>query len=163
MSNKVFEGVTEVVREIYARDGEVKASVLVDEARPEESPAHPAFEWRDDVAAEEYRLIQGRQLIKRVTVIENEREVQLVHVASVDHSNSREGKYKSVDVVVETPNEFELAFSEAVQRLRSARKAVEVLESAARKMESTDDRAAIIAQISESLSLLQTALDRAVH
>ena len=163
MKSKVMHGVTTVVRDIYNRDGEVKASVLVDEARPEESPAHPAFEWRDEVAAEEYRLYQARHLIKRVTIICDEKTVPLVHVSSLKRGESREGTYKPVDIVVETPNEFEIALSDAMQRLSSARRAVEVLETAARKLEPTDDRAALIAQIAESLSLLQTALNKAVH
>lgn len=163
MGNKVMDGVVQVVREIYDRDGEVKASVLVEEARPKESPAHPAFEWRDKIAAEEYRLWQARYLIKRVTIVREDRQVPLVNVAADKGGESREGTYKPVDVVVENPTEFETALSAAIQRLGAARRAVEELQLAARKLGPTDDRASMIAQIAESLSLLQTALDRAVH
>jgi len=37
---------------IRQRDGTIIPAVVVDEARPEEAPLHPAFEWRDSVAAE---------------------------------------------------------------------------------------------------------------
>jgi hypothetical protein len=157
------EGVTQVVRQIYARDGEVRASVLVEEARPKESPAHDAFEWRDKVAAHEYRLTQARQMIRLVTIERGDYESQLVHVASEKGDQVREGVYKPIDVIVESPTEFETALSAALQRLASARKAVEELSVAARKLSPTDDRTAIIAQIAESLSLLNTALEKAVH
>jgi hypothetical protein len=41
----------------------------VDEARPEDAVLHPVFTWDDPVAAEKYREIEARTLIKRVRVI----------------------------------------------------------------------------------------------
>jgi hypothetical protein len=43
---------------------------IVDAARPEDAPLHPAFEWNDDVAAEEYRKEQARKLINHIIIIE---------------------------------------------------------------------------------------------
>ena len=59
----------EELERIKVRDGTIGASAVVNEARPEDAVLHPAFEWADPVAAEQYRLIQARQLIKRVRVI----------------------------------------------------------------------------------------------
>ena len=50
------------------RKGRLIPAVVVDEARPEEAPLHPAFEWDDAVAAEQYREGQARNLIRHVTV-----------------------------------------------------------------------------------------------
>ena len=54
---------------IRRRDGTIKPAVVVDEARPEEAPLHPAFEWRDPVAAEQWREHQATTLIKVVRVV----------------------------------------------------------------------------------------------
>lgn len=54
---------------IRQRDGTIIPAVVVDEARPEEAPLHPAFEWRDSVAAENYRQHQASTLIKVVRVV----------------------------------------------------------------------------------------------
>jgi len=59
----------EELERIKHRDGTITAPAVVDEARPEDAVLHPAFEWQDPVAAEQYRLIQARTLIKRVRVI----------------------------------------------------------------------------------------------
>lgn len=59
----------EELERIKQRDGTIVPEAVVDEARPEEAVLHPAFEWEDPVAAEKYRVIQARQLIKRVRVI----------------------------------------------------------------------------------------------
>lgn len=37
-------------------------------AEPEESPLHPAFEWNDRKAAEEYRLQQAGYMIRSITI-----------------------------------------------------------------------------------------------
>jgi len=54
---------------IRRRDGTIRPAAVVDEARPEEAPLHPAFEWRDPVAAEQWREHQASTLIKVVRVV----------------------------------------------------------------------------------------------
>lgn len=164
MKNSLMKNVETVVQKIYSRDGEVKASVLVDEARPKDSPAHPAFEWRDKTAAEEYRLYQARHLIRKVSVIHEDKPSRLVHVPIVAVADdSREGSYKPTEVVVSAPDEFESALNAAIQRLKSARTAVDDLQRAASKLEPKGDRNALIAQVSNALAALNVALDRVVH
>jgi hypothetical protein len=59
----------EELERIKQRDGTITAPAVVDEARPDDAVLHPAFNWNDPDAAEKYREIQARQLIKRVRVI----------------------------------------------------------------------------------------------
>ncbi len=47
---------------------------LLSDARDATSPLHPAFEWDDGKAAEEYRGIQADQLMKAITVVVEKRE-----------------------------------------------------------------------------------------
>ena len=42
---------------------------VVDAARPVKSPLHPAFEWDDSVAAEEWRREQARYMIRCVVLV----------------------------------------------------------------------------------------------
>lgn len=60
---------------IRLRDNTLKPRAVLDESRPEDAPLHPAFEWSDPEAAEQYRLMQARDLIRCVRVITPEREV----------------------------------------------------------------------------------------
>jgi hypothetical protein len=49
-------------------DGELFAPAVVDAARNKKNPLHSFFEWRDDVAAEAYRVEQARELIRLIRV-----------------------------------------------------------------------------------------------
>jgi len=60
---------TEVINElarINAMNGVLRASDVVEEARPVGSPLHHCFEWDDVEAADKWRLQQARQLIRYV-------------------------------------------------------------------------------------------------
>lgn len=43
--------------------------LVVDEARPDDAPLHPAFEWNDITAAEAYRENQARHMLRSITVV----------------------------------------------------------------------------------------------
>lgn len=68
---------------IRKRDGTIRPAAVVDEARPEDAPLHPAFEWCDPVAAEQWREHQANKLIKVVRVMPS--APQEPRVASVRH------------------------------------------------------------------------------
>lgn len=61
---------------------------LVEEARPEDSPLHPEFDWDDTVAAEKWREEQARQVIKTIILYESdmqtEREITLEEIKDND-------------------------------------------------------------------------------
>ena len=48
--------------------GNLLPADVVDAARPKRSVLHPAFEWNDSKAAEEFRLEQARSLVRSVVV-----------------------------------------------------------------------------------------------
>jgi hypothetical protein len=117
----------ELVR-IAERDHGISAEVVVDEARPEEAPLHPAFEWRDEVAADEWRLHQARNLIRHV-VVQQEGQPEVPLVVHVQHG---EVGYQLTEVVVEEPDLYAIALSNLEARVRAAEEAVVALERAAR-------------------------------
>ena len=45
---------------------------VVDEARPAYAVLHDVFEWTDALAAERYRVVQARQLIRSVSIVQEE-------------------------------------------------------------------------------------------
>lgn len=60
--------VAQRLEEIRERTGALTPEAVVDDARPEGSPLHPAFEWNDRKAAEEYRKEQARHLIRSIVI-----------------------------------------------------------------------------------------------
>ena len=120
----LIEKVAVVAQAIYERDGYVKPSVLVDEARPVDSPAHDAFEWDDSKAAEEYRLSQARGWLKNVTLVVEDRKEVMVHVPSIV-SDSREGYYKPKSSVLRNTDECDRALIELRTNMLAAKKSFE--------------------------------------
>lgn len=58
----------EHLESIEKKNGCIKPAMVVDSARPKNSPIHKHFEWDDTVAGEKYRLGQARQLISSVYI-----------------------------------------------------------------------------------------------
>lgn len=56
------------VQAIYARDRSVTPEAVVAAATPTDSPLHPAFEWDDATAAEAYRDVQAREMLRHLVV-----------------------------------------------------------------------------------------------
>lgn len=68
--------VVEHLTELYEQLGELTAESVVAAASSPASPLHGFFEWDDTIAAREYRKVQARALIRRVTVIIDDRTLR---------------------------------------------------------------------------------------
>jgi len=54
--------------------GHLTPQIVVEDARDSQSVFHPAFEWDDVKAAEEYRLEQARYILRHLIVVRQETE-----------------------------------------------------------------------------------------
>lgn len=59
---------------IRAQRGNLSASAIVDESRPKNAVLHPVFVWNDKEAAEYYRRMQARSLIRALVRVETPTE-----------------------------------------------------------------------------------------
>jgi hypothetical protein len=59
----------QIARLTERNGGHLAPSDVVDDARPEGSPLHPAFEWDNGVAGEKFREEQARQMIRSIRVV----------------------------------------------------------------------------------------------
>lgn len=104
--------VGEELERIRSDYGILQTKTVVDEARPETAPLHPAFEWDDEVAAEHYREHQARSLIKSVLVINPDtkaKEPMYVHVTMVDDERKPVHYYQSVNDALKSEAEWAAA------------------------------------------------------
>ena len=111
---------------IRQRDGTIRPAAVVDEARPEEAPLHPAFEWRDPVAAEQWREHQASTLIKVVRVVPS--APQEPRVASVRHVTH------AAAPVVERYDPLAREVMEAVGQVVEVRRKIEELKLRTQRM-----------------------------
>lgn len=106
---------------IYEKHGKLSPTVVVDEARPAESPLHPAFEWDDSKAAEFYRRSQAKDLIYSVEIIEESQPIPqriYTYIPSVEAYIPTQVVVSDVDLYVEAREEFAKRFNEALCSLQ---------------------------------------------
>jgi hypothetical protein len=130
---------------IRRRDGTIKPAAVVDEARPEEAPLHPAFEWRDPVAAEQWREHQASTLIKVVRVVPS--APQEPRVTSVRPVTT------VAPPVVEQYSPITREVQQAVGLVMEARRSIEALKLRTQRM---GDRRSMIA-LGVAFGLLEEA------
>lgn len=127
------------LKRIYERDGEVRPSVVVKEAKSRKNPLHNEFEWDDQKAAHQHRLSTARRII-RVTVYRQDdspAKQRFVHVRpqAIDGptaaTREREGVYKPAKVVASNPGEYERALQEMMRHLRAIERSITELRAAA--------------------------------
>ena len=151
----------ETLAAIEARDGHVTTMAVVDEARPKTSPIHPAFEWRDKVAAEEHRKWQARQLIRSVRIISTNAEGEstdqpaMIHVKA--ESKGQENAYHAAARVISDLDLFQRAMTEAETKVLSAKRTVLELKDLAEQTDQRDKLRAI-SIVASSLATAAQAL-----
>lgn len=113
---------------IYEKNGALRPADVVDEARPNDAPLHPAFEWNNKVAGEKWRQEQARNMIRTVVVVtpdEDGEEVEEKVYVNVRMDN--ESSYAPTRVVVRDDELFESAWSQTVAQLHGAQKSLDQL------------------------------------
>ena len=103
----------------------LSAAVVVDESRPDDAPLHPAFEWRDPVAAEQWREHQASQIIRRVRVVPVEAP------EPVAPRVSRAAAMPPPDLQLDDHDPLVWELDEAVKAVLAAKAKVEVLKERA--------------------------------
>lgn len=131
---------------IYAANGALTPSLVVDAARDPESPLHDRFEWDDSIAGERYREQQARQLIRTVRVVEPKGDKDETRVRAFHSVPRPEGQtYMPVEDIKADPFTRQLVLKQAEREFRAMwaryRHLAEFLDLVAETVES--ERAAV--------------------
>lgn len=96
---------------------------VVDVARPAASPMHPVFEWRDPVAAEEWRNYQARQVLRCLRVeVQNDDGQERQIIANVHIvCDNRHGYMPALEAATE-PDYHQQVLDEAWRYLEGFRR-----------------------------------------
>lgn len=99
---------------IYNDNGAIEPSVVVEESRNENAPLHPCFEWDDEVAADEWRKQQARNIIGSIMIVGETPDESytraFVHV---------ESEYQPLSIVLKSAEKTEELFANALRELRT--------------------------------------------
>lgn len=136
--------------------GKLITKEVVNEARATNSPLHPVFEWDNEKASEEYRLIQARKLIRSIHIIQEtgKKENKYVHIKM-----DKENYYQDQAVAVLNVNEYQAALREATIKLNSAEHALNELQSKAKASKRKKD-AVYVGVAIDAMATARTALEK---
>ena len=103
---------------------------VVDIARDEGAELHKCFEWDDTIAAEKYRVVQAKDVlrslvIKHVEAPKNEGEEGQVTQFRVFESAPEKNVYKSTALIVQNPDEHAKLIAQARRELEAFKKRYE--------------------------------------
>lgn len=128
METKVDRGTVKAeLSRIYSERGALRPADVVEDARPDDAPLHPCFEWRDQVAADQYRLYQARHLIRTVVVQTDHGAgpvTAFVHVGRSDPVSPERGAYHPIQVVAQSRDMFASAVAELTAKVAGLEKSI---------------------------------------
>jgi len=107
----------EVCEELAAKDS-LTAKNLVDVSRPENAPLHDEFEWDDSIAAEQYREVQARHIIRCIIKVEDNQKP----VRSFFNIEVRSPEYKHIDVILTSEDDTAKLLKTALSELQAFRR-----------------------------------------
>ena len=120
----VDEEEIEAIESSKNEEGMITPELVLETASDESSPIHHRFEWENGKAAHEYRLMQGRQLIRKVVqfqVIDGAtiQTPKYYNVKCVDDSNKKISQgYVEYTVVKDTPIYKAQILKEVIMEIR---------------------------------------------
>jgi hypothetical protein len=102
-----------LLREVRERRGLLTPQNVVEEAKPQDHPLHSHFEWEDSIAAHEFRIIQARQLIRRVTVTRVTPDDMPMTVRTFHSVAGPQGRaYEPIEEIIEEPMTMRILLSQ---------------------------------------------------
>lgn len=116
-----------VADEILTLGDSVEPSAVVEKAKDENTELHKCFEWRDDIAAEKYRIYQARQLMCNLVVVEQEKKEAQEPVRLMYKTRESEG-YKPLSVILSKPDEYQALLARAKEELRRFKEKYKMLK-----------------------------------
>ncbi len=123
--------VGDALAELREKHGVLQTETVLMDARRKRSKLHAAFEWDDEIAGHEFRLIQARQLIRSIVVIlEDGDEPAYVHINVGDSRY-----YQSTEVACRNVDEWQLVRETALRSLRGASDNLDRLDAVAHRIE----------------------------
>lgn len=112
---------------IYDTAGELTPQLVVDDARPVGSPLHNRFEWNDEVAGEQYRLVQAQKLIRSVRIsvespVTGEKFFVREFTSNTEAGDTATGRYTPTEEIVTDDQALKLLLLEFQREIEDLKK-----------------------------------------
>lgn len=119
----LYKGIApqKVADEIMELGDSVSPDQIVNRARDENSELHKCFEWNDEKAAEKYRIVQARQIVRHLVIEEKppeESERAKAPLRFFVQTKNGDG-YKPVEWVLKREDEYRQLLMQAMAELHA--------------------------------------------
>ena len=111
-----------VGEEILSIGESATAQQVLEKGRDDSTELHKCFEWRDDVAAEKYRLDQAKMVLRQLVFTRSEEqmkekkpEIRVFHVTE----QSKVGEYKPLPMIIKNDDEYQKLLQMAYAELHA--------------------------------------------
>ena len=101
----------EELQSIKNVNGDLDPKAVVDRGRNPDSPLHELFEWDDEKAAEKYRLVQAKRIIRNL-------EVEVEHVEVRAFVKAGNPGYSPIQTVIRDYNMRDVLMKQAQEEMR---------------------------------------------
>lgn len=123
--------------EIMTLGDKITPDEVLEKARDENTELHKCFEWDDNVAAEKFRKIQARDVIRFIVIKEEEKPEDRPQI-KVFHVTEKTGGYKPIEFIVKHEDEYKALLERAWAELRAFKAKYSMLEELREIMELID-------------------------
>jgi hypothetical protein len=153
--------VKEELDKIESKFGQLTPELVLQVAQSARNPLHKAFVWDDTKAAEEYRKIQARTLIRAVWVVPSKTKPAEPSFAYVPNPAEKyhKGGYKAIVKIASDEELFQLAYKHLADKMQAAIDALNALEQAARKV-GDPERKLVVAKIVNAVNAANKAVGK---
>ena len=125
----IFKADAQKVSEEIAEIGEtVEPSEIVEKARNENTELHKCFEWRDDIAAEKYRLYQARKILGNLVFEYKDKQEEKQEPIRLMFKTTENEGYKSINLIMEKPDEYKALLTRAYSELQAFKNKYKMLK-----------------------------------
>ncbi len=110
------------VMNALAAENNLCAQALVDVSRPVDAPLHNEFEWRDDIAACEWRKHQARNIIHSLTIIEDDAPPETEPVRMYFQIEEKSSNYTPLPMILQSADSAFALRDQALRELKAYQK-----------------------------------------
>ena len=132
----------EMLEEIEKQEGCLNPDLIVHYSRPQDAVLHACFEWNNPVAAEEYRKVQAREILRFITIEHQDNDQPAREIRafwSVEDQESETNKHQYMS--------FNRAFGNEEYRNYILETALKELHSFRRKYEHLNEFAGVFYEV----------------
>lgn len=116
--DRFYDADAELVAQELSKLKSTKPADIVDAARDEGTELHKCFTWKDDEAAEKWRVQEARNLMYRLVIKEEEVPKDRPEIRMYYNTKPSEG-YKPTEIVITQVDEYKRMLERAYAELRA--------------------------------------------